>query len=141
MAYIHEKIDLGIIGIINWSTSAGLSRTISVTAGYSKSLWLVGRRRLYYSDPHHYFAMLESALIPAVLLAIMPLNQRLPPLSWLTIFRTNFSWWLFGMNWFILINLFVRATWLDWGSMTWILVGLIVFLSKLAGLIATNYRS
>ncbi|ALO04224.1 hypothetical protein ACN677_01830 [Lactiplantibacillus paraplantarum] len=95
----------------------------------------------YTSDPHHYFAMLESALIPAVLLAIMPLNKRLSPLLWLTIFRTNFSWWLFGMNWFILISLFVQATWLNWGSMTWILVGLIVFLSKLLGLIATNYRS
>ncbi|WP_408954117.1 hypothetical protein ACI7UJ_07265 [Lactiplantibacillus plantarum] len=29
----------------------------------------------YTSDPHHYLAMLESALIPALLIALKPLNR------------------------------------------------------------------
>ncbi|MEB3376453.1 hypothetical protein REH36_00555 [Pediococcus pentosaceus] len=69
----------------------------------------------YTSDSYHYLAMFESMLIPALLLAIILLNRYAAPFVWSVILKGTLSWWLFGMNWFILISLFVQTSWLSWG--------------------------
>ncbi|POD89144.1 hypothetical protein S101258_00146 [Lactiplantibacillus plantarum subsp. plantarum] len=43
----------------------------------------------YTSDPHHYLAMLESALIPALLIALKPLNRYAAPYTWSTILKKD----------------------------------------------------
>lgn len=92
----------------------------------------------YTSDSHHYLAMLESMLIPALLLAIIPLNRYAAPFTWSTILKRTLGCWLFGMNWFILISLFVQASWLCWGIFLWSLGGAIVLLAKLLGVLVIN---
>ncbi|MCG0885676.1 integral membrane protein [Lactiplantibacillus plantarum] len=44
------------------------------------------------------------------------------------------------MNWFILISLFVQASWLSWGVFIWTLGGAIILLVKLLGALGMNYR-
>ncbi|QAR37782.1 hypothetical protein EQG59_07415 [Lactiplantibacillus plantarum] len=90
----------------------------------------------YTSDPHHYLAMLESALIPALLIALKPLNRYAAPYTWSTILKRTLGWWLFGMNLFILISLFVQASWLSWGIFLWSLGGAMVLLAKLLGVLS-----
>ncbi|MDT7021033.1 hypothetical protein [Lactiplantibacillus plantarum] len=40
------------------------------------------------------------------------------------------------MNWFILISLFVQASWLSWGIFLWSLGGAMVLLAKLLGVLS-----
>ncbi len=94
----------------------------------------------YTSDSYHYLAMFESMLIPALLLAIILLNRYAAPFVWSVILKGTLSWWLFGMNWFILISLFVQTSWLSWGVFIWTLGGVIILLIKLSGALGMNYR-
>jgi len=73
-------------------------------------------------------ALIASILIPIILLATQALSfTNVMPVtySWRLQLKTCWFWWLFGLNWLVLISLFVNATWLNWIMLLWTLMSLI----------------
>ncbi len=73
-------------------------------------------------------ALYESAIAPLLLLAsrCMPSSIFINPTrSWILTPKVIWLWWLFGINWLILLSLFSAASWISWGWQLLTLLGVI----------------
>ncbi|RRK10831.1 hypothetical protein D1831_05210 [Lactiplantibacillus garii] len=93
-----------------------LVTTVPVHFGWTADMWNLK------ANLNLQIALFESVLAPALILASRPLPTTSfiePTRQWILPPKTTWLWWLFGMNWFILLSLFSVAAWISWCWQIW----------------------
>ncbi len=139
-----KKVTLLLLGLlvlqplIIFLLQGVLVTTVPVHFGWTPDMWNV------HSNSNLKIAMVESAVTPALILAFraLPGDLFIPATrQWIFSPKTTWLWWLFGMNWFVLLSLFSFAPWISWSWQIWTLFCGLQLLAYIVDQVRLNHRT